>query len=244
MSEDIDINIQYEQIFGREERPNIFKPDDEGYIALRREILASKREVVENKELPFSGINIIPCGEINEITLPLYNHNNLRKTDSEVSVDKTHLKNVSSRLQTKICEIISALRDRAERSMVRIRRTVKDETQSNTQRLFYIIRNDKKVCYAIGCFDADNKKFILQAGSIIAFYADSLYDMSMAGTSRARFIARYCSKDETGYRLKKDYTFDSPDDAASYVLGRTANGWSEWIDEDGNTLYSIIRSRK
>jgi hypothetical protein len=208
MSEDI--NIQYEKIFGREKRPNIFQPDDEEYVALRREILASKRELVEGEGLPFSGIKILPRGKFEKITK-----------------------------KTRACNGKSDVSETVKSQIV-------DENMSYTQRQLYIIRNDKPggECYAIGNYDASNKKFTLQAGSLISFMVDPLYDMSMAGTSRARFIARHCSKEDAGYRLKKDQTFDSPDDAASYVLGRTANGLMDWVDEEGNTLNSIVSKRE
>lgn len=40
-------------------------------------------------------------------------------------------------------------------------------------------------------------------------------------------------------RLTQDYVFDSPSQAAAILLGRNANGRTEWVDEQGNTLKSI-----
>ncbi len=37
------------------------------------------------------------------------------------------------------------------------------------------------------------------------------------------------------------FSFSSPSTAASVVLGRSANGWTEWKDQYGKTLDEIIR---
>lgn len=38
-----------------------------------------------------------------------------------------------------------------------------------------------------------------------------------------------------------DHIFPSPSQAAGVVLGRSANGWTEWKDYEGNTLDQILR---
>lgn len=43
----------------------------------------------------------------------------------------------------------------------------------------------------------------------------------------------------SGYRLTQDYTFNSPSTAAGVLLGRAANGRSEWKDVSGRTLKQI-----
>lgn len=40
-------------------------------------------------------------------------------------------------------------------------------------------------------------------------------------------------------KLTQDYTFDSPSTAAGVMLGRSANGRTEWQDEQGRTLKAI-----
>jgi hypothetical protein len=39
----------------------------------------------------------------------------------------------------------------------------------------------------------------------------------------------------------KDHVFSSPSKAAVALLGRTANGWSEWKDSEGRTLDQLKR---
>jgi hypothetical protein len=42
-----------------------------------------------------------------------------------------------------------------------------------------------------------------------------------------------------GFKLTKNLSFNSPSQAADFVLGRSANGWTEWRDKDGKTLDEI-----
>lgn len=43
--------------------------------------------------------------------------------------------------------------------------------------------------------------------------------------------------------MASDKTFSSASTAASFCLGRSANGWTEWKDKDGNTLDSVYRKQ-
>ncbi len=43
------------------------------------------------------------------------------------------------------------------------------------------------------------------------------------------------------YRLKKSMSFSSPSYAAAFVLGASANGWTEWKNKDGKTLDELFR---
>ena len=42
-------------------------------------------------------------------------------------------------------------------------------------------------------------------------------------------------------QFSRDYEFSSPSTAAAVVLGRSANGWTEWKDEKGRTLDELVR---
>lgn len=48
-------------------------------------------------------------------------------------------------------------------------------------------------------------------------------------------------KDDNVYRFTEDHIFSSPSTAAAVVLGRRANGWTEWKYKDGKTLDEIKR---
>lgn len=43
------------------------------------------------------------------------------------------------------------------------------------------------------------------------------------------------------YRLKKSMSFSSPSYAAAFVLGASANGWTEWKNKDRKTLDELFR---
>jgi len=47
--------------------------------------------------------------------------------------------------------------------------------------------------------------------------------------------------DEDTLRFAKDHVFSSPSQAASMVLARSANGWTEWKHPDGRTLDELKR---
>ena len=46
---------------------------------------------------------------------------------------------------------------------------------------------------------------------------------------------------DSNYVFTEDYLFKSPSAAAAVVLGRTANGWIEWKDENNTTLKELYR---
>lgn len=41
--------------------------------------------------------------------------------------------------------------------------------------------------------------------------------------------------------LRKSMSFSSPSAAAYFVLGTSANGWTEWKDKSGRTLDELFR---
>lgn len=45
------------------------------------------------------------------------------------------------------------------------------------------------------------------------------------------------------YIFDEDYTFNSPSAAAAVILGRSANGWTEWKDKNGETLDKRFRQK-
>ena len=43
------------------------------------------------------------------------------------------------------------------------------------------------------------------------------------------------------YVFVQDYLFKSPSAAAAFVLGASANGWTEWKNKNGETLSDVYR---
>jgi hypothetical protein len=58
MSEAEKVRLDYEKIFGKDVRENIFSDDDEEYQILRQSILNAERIGKSHRILPFTGINI------------------------------------------------------------------------------------------------------------------------------------------------------------------------------------------
>ena len=58
--------------------------------------------------------------------------------------------------------------------------------------------------------------------------------------SAKQLVANGVLAEEKGrYRFTQDYTFSSPSLAAQVVLGRSANGRTEWKDPTGKTLKAL-----
>lgn len=80
------------------------------------------------------------------------------------------------------------------------------------------------------------------AGSI----ANSEHSQSIGDTNRRwrqRLIdSGTMAKNPEGLlTFQKDHLFRTPSGAAMAVLGRRANGWTEWKDRQGRTLHQVKR---
>lgn len=107
--------------------------------------------------------------------------------------------------------------------------------------LFYITRDFDVdgTCDATGHYDPLSKSFILHKDSILSLEVTSKLRYSALDVQRRLFIKRHCIKKYNGYRLLHDTACASPDQAASFVLGIHADGWKEWIDDDGKQLGEV-----
>jgi len=61
----------------------------------------------------------------------------------------------------------------------------------------------------------------------------------LSDTRRTLVETEILQASDGGYRFTKDYEFASPSTAAGVVLGRSANGRTEWLTESGRTLKSL-----
>lgn len=103
--------------------------------------------------------------------------------------------------------------------------TVKDNGQSDIK--LYI--KAKKGTDAMGSIVADG--FVVYKGSIAA---NSVTNSFKYNKLRNKLIDT--SVIDENFVFVKDYIFSSPSTAASIVLGRSANGLTEWLSEEGVTL--------
>jgi len=83
--------------------------------------------------------------------------------------------------------------------------------------------------------------FIVYAGALMVgddMIAPSMHDYMRAIRSDLQRQGVFVT-DGAGFKLKQDYTFNSPSMAACVMLGRAANGRVEWKAKDGHTLKEI-----
>lgn len=107
---------------------------------------------------------------------------------------------------------------------------------------YYIIRENigKRSCNAKGTYDKVNNKFVIYSGSELAYEVTSSYRFTASDIKRKKFIQLNCANSKLEYKLKRDAICNTPDEAASFVLGENANGWVEWKSKDGIPLERYI----
>jgi hypothetical protein len=89
--------------------------------------------------------------------------------------------------------------------------------------------------------------FVVQANSWVVPLSEEPPSLAIHVPSvhkmRREFLARSILKEEQGHLVfTQDYTFSSPSLAAAFVLGRSANGRTEWHDATGKTLKELQES--
>lgn len=109
--------------------------------------------------------------------------------------------------------------------------------------LFHIVKKDdsNSFCCASGTYDSTRNQFLILKDSILSLDVSSSYRYTAADCHRQKFIKLNCVKKSNGFIMKRDALCDSPSAAASFVLGRFANGWVEWKDESNRTLKEIYK---
>lgn len=95
-------------------------------------------------------------------------------------------------------------------------------------------------CDAKGYYDIKTKTFVLKEGSVWSTEVTKDYKFTASEFFRRIHIRRSCKIQGTDIIQTRDILCDSPNAAASFVLGRSANGWDEWKDKSGNTLRNIF----
>ena len=110
-----------------------------------------------------------------------------------------------------------------------------DVVKPKEKHLFYI---KGRGCEVKGFYDA--KGFTVLKGSIIA--KSSAPSLTWK-EKRENLVKEYTFVNGDKLELESDKTFSSPSSAATFVLGRSSNGWSDWKDKDGQTLDSVYRKQ-
>lgn len=101
--------------------------------------------------------------------------------------------------------------------------------------LFYI---KAKGLVAVGRFSGD--KFIVLKGSELSPTNAPSYSGSLKRNQLLQLMASHCNNK---YILSRDVPFSSPSSAATFCLGRSADGWIEWKDQHGQKLDAYREGR-
>lgn len=100
--------------------------------------------------------------------------------------------------------------------------------------VFHTKRNGIK---GLGTYDESAGSFRVLAGSQVDM-SRQIIKNAHASDERTRLFPG-----ESGVvTLAEDVVFPAPSAAAVFVLGGSANGWIEWVDDNGNTLSSVYRT--
>lgn len=95
---------------------------------------------------------------------------------------------------------------------------------------------------ALAWYNTETREVVLKKGSKLALHIVPSYKKY----ERQRIEGLKESAEQKGeyYILKEDKKFDSASTAASFVIGRTANGWKEWKIKENNNLLDTIRIKE
>lgn len=84
-----------------------------------------------------------------------------------------------------------------------------------------------------------NEGFIVRAGSQVVKKEVPSIHSYLAEIRKSLLTKQVLEVDGDMYRFTQDYTFNSPSTAAGVILGRSANGRTEWKNAKGKTLKEI-----
>lgn len=104
-----------------------------------------------------------------------------------------------------------------------------------SEHLFYVKSKD---CDAVGFYSSSG--FTVLKGSVIAKEMAPSFNWK---DKRNGMVQEYATMDGDKLVMTSDKTFSSASSAASFCLGRSANGWTEWKDTDGKTLDFVYRKQ-
>lgn len=111
-----------------------------------------------------------------------------------------------------------------------------DAGPEGTSHVFHTSRSGVR---GVGHFVKESGRFVVHAGSQVNLGRAIIKNVSAERAREELFGGA------TGIvTLGEDREFTSPSSAAVFVLGGSQNGWTEWKDDQGNTLDSVYRQRE
>ncbi|MCQ2475568.1 MAG: GIY-YIG nuclease family protein [Clostridia bacterium] len=102
-----------------------------------------------------------------------------------------------------------------------------------------ILHTTRNGIEAFGVYDGD--KFEILEGSSISHDTKSSLPEKILIQRNTAISNGDIVLENNEYKLKKSLSFSSPSYAAAFVLGSSANGWTEWKNKDGKTLDELFR---
>lgn len=88
----------------------------------------------------------------------------------------------------------------------------------------------------------DGECFVVLEQSEIIKHPTTSFPKSMQKQRETAIANKDIVENNGKLYLTKSISFTSPSSAASFVLGASANGWTEWKNKDGKTLNELLRS--
>lgn len=105
----------------------------------------------------------------------------------------------------------------------------------------FFLRHTNHSCVAKGYpLNDGTKSFVVLKGSEISVKESN----TKGGSARVEMLKHCTLRGDEKYVLNEDFVFDSPSGAAGACLGRSSNGYVEWVTEDGVTLKSYLENLK
>ncbi|RSX53214.1 hypothetical protein D2E25_1187 [Bifidobacterium goeldii] len=102
-----------------------------------------------------------------------------------------------------------------------------------------VFHTKKNGVHATGRYNPDTGRFVVLADSEIGLDRPIIKNQG-AIDARMKLFAGESSK----AKLEDDVEFTSPSAAAVFVLGGSQNGWTEWVNDYGQTLDYVYRNKE
>lgn len=110
---------------------------------------------------------------------------------------------------------------------------ISSASDEHTETELYLKRTIKKIGLTVqGICKQTTEGFVVLKGSIISPEDDHTIS---PGIRKSRKNA----KTDENHMLLEDVLFSTPSGAASFVIGKSANGWAEWKTADGRNLHNL-----
>ncbi len=212
MAEDsLDINGEYEKLFGSAKRVNLFETEEE-YNELRQYIMSEPQVTYITDMLPFEGIE-----------LPIIEEKPKRKRNR---VKDSMIVDILASLIRKRADILTA-----------IVTSLQNKKTGKSDKLLFFIK-EKGVCEARGYYDEEQKFFYVCKDSLVSYDTDIIYMVNDNEKARDRFLKEVCEEANGYYRVIRDAKCRSASAAACYVLGYQSDQ-NRWKDSDGRLLSDV-----